>query len=307
MGQRQNVDVRGLRGALDGARTVRVFNAGCMHDNPAGRDSILRDEPVLVLRASDDVAQLIDLLDVESVTDGMCMCPGNATFEFLDDGGDRLAAVGIHHGSHVRWSDWTGDAELQHGTALLEWLAVRGLGTLFTDISDSDIRRDIALAQQAAWRATVPECAQPLAEAMTSTDSSAQELAVLSHEVSQLMAVAFPDDVQRCRSLLAWFSAGTGACTAHPSYEGIPGSLITTMPIHTVLAALENQPLGGPVWAGGLRHIAGWQTRADWELRVIPYSVWDQLLEIGQLTSDPDKRTRINSKYATFGPPPPPR
>ncbi len=282
---------------LGEARAVRVFDAGCLHYSPAAPDHILSDEPVLVIRASEDVAQLVDLLAVGSVSDIMCMCPGDATLEFLDGTGGRLVAIGLHHGSHVRWSDWIGDAELQQPVVLLEWLASRGLGGLLDEFRRSEIRRDVALARQAAWKATVPTCVQGFADDMITASRWEQNLL---DAVAHAMAQTFRDDLERCRSLLAWFSAGSGACTGFSTYEGFPDLLIRDLPIDVVVAALDGEAVDGPVWAGCLRHVAGWESRADFELRRIPAPVWDQLLELGGSCSDPDKLKRIQNKYAKF-------
>ncbi|GAB4062120.1 hypothetical protein GCM10028777_00860 [Angustibacter speluncae] len=297
VGDRRSDDVDGLRRVLGEARAVRVFDAGCLHYGPETPDQILSDEPVLVIDRAKDVAELIDLLAVTTVSDVMCMCPVDATVELVDHAGTRLAAVGLHHGSHLRWSDWIGDAELHQPMVLLEWLAARGLGALLDEARRSDLRRDIALAQQATWKAAVPDCVQGLADDMVAAGPWETDLVAL---VDQAMTQTFPDDVQRSRSLLSWFSAGSGACTAVPAYEELPGRLVASIPIDVVMAALDEEPVDGPVWAGGLRHVAGWKSRADFELRQIPASVWDRLLELANSGNDPDKLKRIRTKHAKF-------
>ena len=72
------------------------------------------------------------------------------------------------------------------------------------------------------------------------------------------------------------------------------------MPLEVALAALDDEPVDSPVWAGALRHLAGWKSRADWELRRVPGDVWDTLLALGREGGDIDKRQRIERKHAEF-------
>ncbi|MGY4643677.1 hypothetical protein [Cellulomonas sp. URHB0016] len=293
-------DVQRLPSTLRAARAVRVFAAGCLHYDPPGLDRILSEEPVLVLNELQQVAVLAQLLTIESVMDGMCMCAGDATLEFLDGDGRRLAAVGLHHGRRVRWSGWSGDAELKDGSALLQWLASYGVAGPLEDKTRAAVQRDVALAQQEAWKDRVPACVRPLADEMVAAGPQDRGVA---DEVSAQMRVAYPDDVQRCRALLVWFSAGTAANTGYPTYEDFPGTIVKSMPINVVLAALDGEPEGSPVWAGGLRHIAGWKSRADHEIRQVRAAVWDRLLELARAAGDADKRQRIERKHAEFRPP----
>ena len=93
------------------------------------RDVLAGSPDAVVLRLTDpsDLAEFRRLLAVEYVVDGYCMCAGELAVEFLDESGQRLARVSIHHDSHIRWDGWSGDGWLADGKALLAWLSTRGV------------------------------------------------------------------------------------------------------------------------------------------------------------------------------------
>ncbi|BEP16390.1 hypothetical protein acdb102_47010 [Acidothermaceae bacterium B102] len=295
----RSVDPHALPARIRIASLVLVYDAGCLHyarENGGVRDKILSDDPVLTIDTQAQVASLVTLLQVSAVTDGVCMCAGNASLEFLGADGQRLAVVGLHHGQSLRWSGWSGDAVLSDGARLVAWLAELGYSKPLDEVTRRQLRQAEGPSRQGGWTAAAPDCVRDLLLEMLSANPSSS--ANLVERISGRLAGAFPDPVDQCRVALAWFTAGTGACTGIPMCEDIVGTVVETFAIQTVLAALNAQPTSGAVWAGALRHIAGWKSRTDTELTHLPTAVWDNLLELAALGSDEDKLRRMEGKRA---------
>jgi hypothetical protein len=71
---------------------------------------------------------LLELLTINESKNGWhCMCYGEQALELRDHDGAVLAVFGFHHGSSIRWDEWSSDAQLQNGQALVEWLGRHGV------------------------------------------------------------------------------------------------------------------------------------------------------------------------------------
>lgn len=294
-------DPDALSAHVAGAARVLIYDAGCLHYSGHGEgreDEIFGKEPVLMVAGSVAVSQLIDRLHVSRVIDGYCMCAGTVSLEFLNATGGRITVAAIHHGKRLRWSGWSGDAELADGPRLLALLSELGYDGPLDDAKRAEALRLEALAIRDAWSAAAPECVRSLVPEMFS-NGSLYDAGIVA-QVDALLTAEFPDTLERCRIALAWFAAGTGLCSGYPMHEEIPGKVLAKLPISVLVEALAGEPPTGAVWAGALRHIAGWRTRSKGELLQAPPAIWDTLLDVAQRGNDADKLARIERKVAEY-------
>lgn len=124
--------------AIEGTDRLRIRTGGNCHRSP--EDEVVCAE----LTTHDTIRELLDLLEVDDCASDMsCMCCGSPTFEFYR-GSDLLAAVSLHHVSHLRWSQgkWPGDVYLagSSGPDLARWLAQHGAPESLESL-DSNRRR----------------------------------------------------------------------------------------------------------------------------------------------------------------------
>jgi hypothetical protein len=101
---------------------IRILDGGMSKAKPLGQ-TVLLD-----VTDADEVAQLCEQLSIVEPSLGMhCLCYGDLALELRDKGDTVLTVLGLHHGSSLRWDDWSTDAELNDGLALLDWLALHGV------------------------------------------------------------------------------------------------------------------------------------------------------------------------------------
>ena len=73
-----------------------------------------------------DINELVKMLSVEEPKEVLyCMCLGDYAIELYDNL-KLKATIGLHHGKAIRYEGWRGDADLNNGLSLLEWLAAKG-------------------------------------------------------------------------------------------------------------------------------------------------------------------------------------
>ncbi len=273
------------------AQAIRVYDGGLHNDRP------LNPEPVLTIENESEVTELRSLIGVRAVTDGRCMCLGDSVLEFLSDG-HRMEIVGLHHTTFVRWSAWDGDARLADGRALAVWLAKHGYSAPLERAEADDARRAQAAADTDAWRSAAPTSLRALLPALLATSQTGVVRDELVAEAEACLSGSTPSTVGRCRELLAWYGSGTGRCSGFPVHEGIPGRILTGVPISTLLGALTDEPVDGPVWIGALRHLASWHSRTDEELGQVSPAVWDALVALAEARGDSDTLDRVTTKRA---------
>lgn len=282
-----------LAKAVAAAQTIRVYDGGLYKDQP------LEPVPVLTIEDEPDVTELRSLIAVREVTDGCCMCLGDSVLEFLA-GGHRLAIVGVHHMTLVRWSTWDGDARLADGRALAAWLAAHGYSDPHERAEAEDARQARAAADDDAWRSAAPASLRELVSELLATSQTGVVRDELVAEVETRLSAGTPGAVARCRQLLAWNGSGTGKCSGYPVHEEIPGRILTGIPISTLLGALTDEPVDGPVWIGALRHLASWRSRTDEELGQVPPAVWDAPVALADARGDSDTLNRVTAKRASI-------
>jgi hypothetical protein len=79
----------------------------------AASTAVVREVYGDVLTTTSDPGSLAELrrvLAVGRVLDAVCVCAGEYRVEFTDDGGQRIATVGHHHGYALRWKGFSSDA-----------------------------------------------------------------------------------------------------------------------------------------------------------------------------------------------------
>ncbi|GAA4840269.1 hypothetical protein [Kitasatospora terrestris] len=271
--------------------------ASAVRVGPVSGDAELRVE----LADSAEAARLRAAMAVDSIPDSYCMCLGDVRFELLDRDGGQLDSVVLHHGSALRWSGWEGDAVLADGRLLLGWLAGHGMPGPLEQFEAERRAGEKRRAQRREWLAAMPAGLDGFADRIlgASPFDLAGE-AELCDELVARLREELPDPVERALALLAWFGAGSGRCSGHPSYEGMPGKVLAAMPITDLLSALADPRADERHVAGAVRHLVGWKSRPDQERDVaaLPDGLRARLLAHARRSGDTDKQSRAEGWLA---------
>jgi hypothetical protein len=108
---------------------LRILEGGMSGGEPLGNRVLLDVTEV------DELAELFELLTINESQNGFhCMCHGEQALELLDNDGAPLAVFGLHHGSSIRWDEWSSDGQLQNGQAVLDWLGRHGVDLTQLDL-----------------------------------------------------------------------------------------------------------------------------------------------------------------------------
>jgi len=154
----------------------RVRDAQCL----VVRDGHPGEPEAPVLFETTDRVQLGQLLDTIEVDEpgsgGHCMCLGGPTLEFRSQS-ERLAAVGIHHGTSLRWRDsWPGDALLTPVSArrFCDWLLERGVESPWLELKEQEVGLAAEERRMAAVFAILPD---EIARTLPGTEDGEDSLA----------------------------------------------------------------------------------------------------------------------------------
>ena len=134
--QSQEPTQQSLDSMLDCAHAFRVIEGGVSRGQPLGTNVLIEghDEKMLT--------DLREFLQIAGPT-GSCFCHGDLGIEFLDESGNRLAAISVQHRYAIRWSAWTCDATLVDVLGLVRWLAAHGAQyPLFQNFRAKDSQRE---------------------------------------------------------------------------------------------------------------------------------------------------------------------
>ncbi len=207
-------------------------------------------------------ARLRTALAVESLPGFHCMCLGDVRFEVFDRSGGRLAVVVLHHGATLRWGQWESDAVLADGRLLLAWLNGHGMPGPMQQFEADRLRAQQETEEERNWLAAMPAGLEGLADRIldlsrTGGNPSPELLA----ELTDQLHLMFPDLVERVLALLNWYGSGSSRCSGYPVHEGVPGELLSRVPIADLLAALADPRAEERHDAGAVRHLLGWKTR----------------------------------------------
>jgi hypothetical protein len=100
---------------------VQIKSDGVYEDKALSDDVVLRIEDPSVIQT------FKELIAIEKQQrDYQCMCLGDYAIELLKEG-ELKSIIGFHHGISIRYSGWTGDAELKYADELLTFFFALGL------------------------------------------------------------------------------------------------------------------------------------------------------------------------------------
>jgi len=236
-------------------------------------------------------------LEVGQVLDMVCACLGDYRIEFTDASGGRVATLGHHHAYTLRWDGFPADAELRDGTALLHWLAARGVpAPLERHRADTARQADEAVEDARAlrdWRAAAPVPDAVLDAILAGNTPPVEEL--LRH-----VRALHGDEPAVASALLAWCGAGTGRYSGFPAYESLPSNMLAEIPIGVIVEALGRPEATDAHLAGAVRHLTGWRARKKLTRDVgrLPAPLRARLVEVARRSADPTLRARAEEKLA---------
>lgn len=112
---------------------------------------------VSTVDSKDSILALKEALRIHAGDAGHCMCGGSPHLLLYDHEGQHLARISNHHGVMIRWNHWCGDADLENGLPLLEWLEKNGFPAAMQEFEKD--REDSRRANERflAWIEACPE------------------------------------------------------------------------------------------------------------------------------------------------------
>lgn len=286
-----------LHDSMRGATRLRVRTGGVCH-------RFFDDEKTLLdINDPQEVAKLIDRIRV-GVGFGSCLCCGGPTMEFYRQ--DQLvASLAIQHGRKLRWHEgfWSGDAPLIFDSSefLLKWLAERGVDGPMKEVeTTASISREDAIAED-RWRAAMPESLKPF---WSVTMGGPYDWGSQKSEWQAALNRQIKDEKPRILALLEWYGSGKGPWSGFPSYETVAEDLLLLHQTNSILKSIDNSELTDRQIEGAARLFAGFkffQERPE-DLRLLPASLKQQLLEHSLKSDDEDKKSRAKSAFETKSP-----
>ncbi|WP_405869964.1 hypothetical protein OHB11_00895 [Streptomyces zaomyceticus] len=279
-------------------------------DGMTALDSVLQQAHVVqvnsVGRFKEDAEIRVDLSDpaqsvqlraamaVESLPGFHCMCLGDIRFEVFDGSGG-LAVVVLHHGATLRWRQWESDAVLTDGRLLLAWLDGHGMPGPMQQFEADRLRAEEGTEGERNWLAAMPAGLEgPADRILALSRTGGMPSPELLVELTDQLHLTFPDPVERVLALLIWNGSGSGRCSGYPVHEGVPGELLSRVPIADLLAALTDPRAEEQHNAGAVRHLVGWKTRPRQKRDVarLPEPLRARLLAHARRSGDSDKQSR---------------
>ena len=232
-----------LENLLEDTRRVRVIEDGIDRGRPIGSAVLLDTEDPAAL------AGLRQALQIAGQSEP-CLCAGDPTIELLSGSGASLALIGVHHGFAIRWS--RGDAALQDGRLLLDWLASHGVpGPLETVLDDQRRRKERARGSE-RWFAAMPSCLEPHRDLVRNYELSTEATQTLVKALQQ----ALPDSAERALALFEWYGSGAGSWHNYTAYECIPQLLLHETPVPELVLALGSDSVSAAQLEGAARYFA---------------------------------------------------
>lgn len=161
------------------ADRVRVLAGGPFRGVSRESDLLIDTDETAALQSLRECLQI----DVAPATFGHCNCLGGPSLELW--GGDEcLAALGLHHGTSIRWVRWRHDARFTSGRRIDDWLTEQGVEPELLKLIYENLyqpgpvrplpRRDLSRAEQwvclaeaAARAGELPRAQDHLSHALT--------------------------------------------------------------------------------------------------------------------------------------------
>lgn len=204
--------------------------------------------------------------------------------------GKVLAYIGDVSGREVKTSVWGANALISDQERWLKWFDQRGI-TVVRKERDHAIEMDRQYAKdRARWNRAMPRGIKVAYERQLARFS----LPGMEDTTSIMKSLerAYPNKEARIRAVLFWYGSGSGSWSAHPSYEGIVGSILLEFSTPEIIKAINFHPLTKDHFAGAARHFASWefdQKRPE-EVKLIPRDLRLRLLEHSLSLADKDNR-----------------
>lgn len=273
----------------------------------------------LELTRPDEVAELLELLRDDEVTDICCMCQGAVAVQIFDNDGTILGTVAIDGGWALKWATWPGSARLVGGEALLDWLASHGFPEPRERELENARRRAQWDAERDAWLSAIPPVLTPMIDSITGViadgDTGDEDIYEVSAEercaeANLLLDAAYGTGsagrAARHRALLSWIAADNRE-NQDIRYT-FPAELLHPFPVPEILDTVSCEPLTSTAWSG-----AAWYLGQRWlpaydtlDMSGVSDGQWAQLLEVAQ-SREPRRGEQISHleqlRRATWPPP----
>jgi hypothetical protein len=225
---------------------IRIWDEGISGNEPIG-------ELLLEITDLQEIEKLRAALRISDGPAGHCLCYGDIALELLSAGNRRLALLGLHHGTLLRWNAWIEDAALEDGMAVLEWLAGLEVTEPLERYLDDQIDEEEAVEAWNRWIEAMPACLQQLPEENWSSaiEDNRRDL------VLNALAAHYPDMNTAILALLHWYGSNSGTWTGYPVYEDLAAAILSWYPVRLLIPAMEGAPLTPNQLEGAARLCSG--------------------------------------------------
>ncbi|KYF99761.1 hypothetical protein BE20_58290 [Sorangium cellulosum] len=230
-----------------------------------------------------------------------CMCLGDLTVELLAHD-QPLASISFHHARSLRKPDWSSDAMLVDGPALVRWLAARGAPGPLREYEEERERARTAQEARRLWLAAAPPCFAPDLPRFED-DANGLPLGPMSPEVAEAerrLRASYATPELACAALLAWLGTGAGPWSGYPAYEMLPENLLLGFGLPTAIAAASAPGTSEAALRGAARLFASWEVVSSKKSQLgdIPEALWERLRTIVRAMGNADNLSRFERAEA---------
>lgn len=276
-----------LSAALSGVVRARVIRGGMLCNEALGHEVLLDTAELSSLQ------ELVVALRIADGSAGQCeLCLGDPTIELRTCDG-RCVTLAVHHGTHLRWSEWEDDAALASANDLLTWLGKRGIR--YPGGEESTLRAKPEPNARQRWLDAMPRCLAPFGD-----DGLLRELSLAPARVVAALARELPDPRAQALALFEWLGNGAGSWTVYPAYELAAERLLLCLPFTALVDCLRAPGLTPAQLEGAARFFAGWhfqnERRAD--ATRLPRAEARCLLDHALRARDPEKERLARKAFS---------
>ena len=221
-----------------------------------------------------DIAELASAAVVIAPEPGKgfhCMCIGSPAIRLFRNG-KEYGQFTNHHGSSIRCSIWSSDAEVQDREKWLKWFDTRGIPDPRAEVETEEAREKQDQKDEARWLAAMPASLKPRWDPEIKYSCGRS---VDWPRLEAALAKEFPATQDRILALLNWYGAG-----AFQSYEAVAETLLLKYPTPELVRAMQAKPLSPGQLEGAGRLFAGWVflEKREHELKELPASIKAEVL-----------------------------